>query len=544
MNITYTVVNVNKIPQKKLQEILLDGYLYKINPIIHPKRWLCDLENKIYLPYFGTEKRYSNCVFDVKANATTDIPVYTHHKRTPATERFKVMSKYHQEKFIPDHILECIKEIQLSTATVISINKNYHEWFTIKTKVKGCPVYNHQLADKALEDGKAFSQKNPWVYFLTLTYDFNNLGSDRVFANKYFKEEKQKVIKKLKRKFGVEVQSFTEVTNRGYPHAHLVIYSPRPLCGEKSPPKTVKKIKRGILFDTVKTSITSPVFDLRKATSAKVAGYLVKYIAKSTKTNPESEKGRNGKLSAKKRKELMTNFFPCVYSYRAYSSTFRKRKSPHETDKASLQDFCAEVKQTSRKSNLSPEDTFLMMDEAARRAANLIVFRIKENTNCGQKVFFIKKDPKKPFNKAWYGKSQGKYPSATAEGHLKMCPISCNGCPFRQFIGNNPDFVKSPEKFITFYPFFTEGEFLQHILYIKEVEEQEYKEARRVYFQRLKTYLSQETIKNIREEMTLDEWFWSGRYLRGFNNPNFIPSFDINKYGKVVVHSDIRYLEY
>lgn len=491
--ITILQKNVKNTSLKDLEKLIYNSRIYKYNPKKRVHTWV-QFHNHYYLPLFEEDINQGNsCLFDVPMEYRKEDNSKPKKKRRNRAEFFSRMHGYDTATYIPDKILLHIQDKQLSSAPVISVFQNLYKTITYKAKVKGSKVYNKQLADSALSDAKEFSSTHTWIYFLTSTCDPSLYGGSRQLAFKNHIKERGRITKALKRKYGVQVQYFTEVTNNGWPHTHFVIYSTRPLCQEKERPTAPQSVRRGQLYEFCKKRLAAPIFDLKKATSEKIAGYLVKYIAKTTILDEEKKSKDGVHLTKKHRKEIMTNFFPCVYGYRAYGSTFRKTTQKPAEKTASAGNTFSETKserkellkqylQLRKQENPSEGDIFDLLEKAARRADNLIAFRIKENIPCSLKVQFLSHRQGVIIDKACMGKQLAKNRPFLGRKDIKIINKGCTGCHFHDFIMQNAEEIQKGTFHPTDFPWFTVGEFIQDYTSWENLENEHWKQRAKEQF--------------------------------------------------------------
>lgn len=462
--IAYTHINVNNLSLQELTKIFYDGLLTRATDHKEVRDYYVIDEYQIYIPNLGLGLAHKDCGFEVPEPLQLAGKRAKRRARADKKERFKVIYKHKKDKIISDALLLVMEAIQLATARYISIEREIGKFISYKGTVKGSDAYNYKLMQKCREDAKKMQEGANYFYFLTITYSPNLLSEDRELAFKHFNDAKGKLIKQIKRSFHVNIQCFTEVTNLGYPHAHMIIYSEKPLCSEKKKVTTPQKIKRGKLFDFIQKNVDCPIFDLKKAVPGKLANYLVKYMAKSTKKTDDGKAVKDIKLSKNQRKELMTRYFPCVFNYKSYVTTWTKKKNAKKENKFVNfinyfnQKFGHEMPALEK---LQGMDKIL---EAARRAALLINFRIKENVNCAGRAFFLKRIPFTPLSKRSLGQQEAKFVPAALAGEAIAVPLGCRGCKFRNLLRENyqnPDFL---QKLMTTRPFYTAREAIEIIL--------------------------------------------------------------------------------
>lgn len=481
-NINLIPVSVNDFSQETLAKLVYFSRLFKLNPQVKPDGWFSFLGG-ITVPFFNDDRDLDDtCCMEVPTQLRRKEIKAEKRKRTPREVKFEKVLHYTLLKRIPDKALLQLKDIQLSSANFISILSYFAFATTYKQSVKGDPVYNKKLADKCLADAEIFSIKGKWVYFLTSTYSPNHKGWSRQWAFHFHVEERGKIIKALKRKFGVQVQAFTEVTNNGFPHTHFVIYSERPLCSETEQVKTPKAVKQGKLFNFIRKHLSAPVFDLKKANHDKIAGYLVKYIAKSTNSKKKESDKSEIFLSKSERKEIMTNFFPCLFGYRAYATTFRKSKkseSPKEVLRRKIEnqkeEYISAAEKAYKEFFSGKEETdlsvFDFFEKVGRQADNLIVFRNKENKGCNLRAQLIIKSKGTIFDKSNCGRKAINERPFLKRNDIIIRSKGCPGCTFFDGMIRNSDKIREGGAYFDDFPWFSMAEAINIASSLEKTEE-------------------------------------------------------------------------
>lgn len=481
-NIHLIPVSVNDFSPQQIARMVYFSRIFKINPKIKPDGWFNFLGG-ITVPFFNEDIDLAEtCCMEVPTQLRRQEIKAGKRKRTPREVKFEKVLHYTLLKRIPDKALLQLKDIQLSSANFISILSYFAYAITYKQSVKGDPVYNKKLADKCLQDAEIFSARGKWVYFLTSTYSPNHKGWSRQWAFHFHVQERGKIIKALKRKFNVQVQAFTEVTANGFPHTHFVIYSELPLCSETEQVKTPKAVKQGKLFNFIRKHLSAPVFDLKKANHDKIAGYLVKYIAKSTNSKKDENIKSEIFLSKSERKEIMTNFFPCLFGYRAYATTFRKSKKSESPKEVLLRktenqrkEYLSAAEKAYKEFISGKEETdlavFDLFEKVGRQADNLIVLRNKENKGCNLRAELIIRPKGAIFDKSNCGKKAINERPFLGRKDIKIRPRGCAGCTFYEGMINISDRIRQNKAPFDDLPWFSMAEAINIASSLEKTEE-------------------------------------------------------------------------
>ena len=376
-------------------------------------------------------------------------PEKKERKRKDLDEVFPMRKKINTMEYIPDHFLEAIKERQLSRATHLHLINYDNTRRVFQGRVKGSAPYNYELQQKAIKDAEELAQQYERLYFLTLTYSPNDFGWDREVAFSLFNSKLRKFLKQVKRKYGVEYQLVIEVTNLGYPHAHVILYSNEVIVPESIRCYKKKGIINGEVYTFLKEKWELGFINLQRGYNSKISHYLAKYMGKSNFDADPAKDRKKSKLTKANRKALMTTFFPCMYGYRAYRTSWKKGAD----GKKQVSQVLAQVGGIEESSEQSEkpliEQQRAVIAKALRRRANLIYFSIKENKRCSGMVQIARKTGLKPLKKGYCCLIKGKVHPAIKDGVLQIIPKGCSGCRFLEFIQDN--YAKIMEDPINFF---------------------------------------------------------------------------------------------
>ena len=151
-------------------------------------------------------------------------------------------------------------------------------WF--ESNSKGTKRYNKIQQGKILDFVEEKKNEGKDCFFLTLTCDVKKYASRAYAWENYLKEEVYPVTENLRKHYGAEYVATLESTANGYPHIHMMLFFPHNTFAELKHYHNQQKIKKGRLFDMVKNTVNSEVFDLQAAKGKNLKWYLVKYIGK------------------------------------------------------------------------------------------------------------------------------------------------------------------------------------------------------------------------------------------------------------------------
>ena len=151
-------------------------------------------------------------------------------------------------------------------------------WF--ESNSKGTKRYNKIQQGKILDFVEEKKNEGKDCFFLTLTCDVKKYASRAYAWENYLKEEVYPVTENLRKHYEAEYVATLESTANGYPHIHMMLFFPHNTFAELKHYHNQQKIKKGRLFDMVKNTVNSEVFDLQAAKGKNLKWYLVKYIGK------------------------------------------------------------------------------------------------------------------------------------------------------------------------------------------------------------------------------------------------------------------------
>lgn len=188
-------------------------------------------------------------------------------------------------------------------------------WY--ESNAKGTKRYNKIQQGKILDFVEERKNEGKDCFFLTLTCDVKKYPS-RAFAwENYLKEEVYRVTENLRKHYGAEYVATLESTANGYPHIHMMLFFPHNTFAELKHYHNQQRIRKGRLFNMVKSTVNSEVFDLQAAKGNNLKWYLVKYIGKGIEEDVFSILHKEG--------EWEKSDFKRVQEY-VYLKAFNRRK--------------------------------------------------------------------------------------------------------------------------------------------------------------------------------------------------------------------------
>lgn len=408
---------------------------------------LADGNKLFYNPDLSYKAKH--CSLSVPSLQAGLVPEKKKKERKSRDEIFPMKAKIRNLEYIPDHFLEAMKECQSSRGSYLYLESYDGTKRVFKGMTKGSASYNYKLQQKAIKDAEVLSQEHEFLYFLTLTYSPNDFGHDRDVAFLLFSESLRGYLKEVKRKFGVEWQLVVEVTNKGYPHAHVILYSNKALVPDAIKHMGKKGIITGDFYRFLNEKWQLGFINLQKGYNSKVSHYLAKYMGKSNFDSDPAKDRKTAKLTKANRKALMTTYLPCVYGYRAYRTSWKKGADGKKQVSQVLtqEEGFEEFSEPNEKPLIKQQ--YDVVAKAVRRTANLIYFSIKENKRCSGMVQIARKTGLKPLKKGYCCAIKGKVHPAIRDEVLQIIPKGCSGCKFLEFIQDN--YAKIMEDPVNFF---------------------------------------------------------------------------------------------
>lgn len=469
--ITYPKEIVNHLPLTFFGTVAKNAMVHSLNPVKAPYGYI-QVTGELYLPVFDSMFVKKNpCMFGIPQEFAITMDKKGRGKGRNREDKYKDVYEHESDYTIPDELIQQACDITRDSAPVLAKGRPDRSVFTWRADYKGSAYYMYKQGQKIIQIVKEMAEQFKFSYFLTTTFDTKLFDGSRRKAFRYFIKEQQKMIKAAKRKYGTEAVKVVEVTNRGYPHAHILFFSDKPLGRFGQKKKKTQIIKQGDFYNFLKSKCTLGRIQLKTVENNGVHKYIAKYIAKANFDAEAKGKTKKGKMSQSARKAKMSAIFPSVFGYRAFSYTWSKKKESLkgfiQKVKEQVVDFASKAKSclTSSKNNgnnstkKAPEgsirtripelvgDSLEVRLDAASKAkrslASLISFSIKENKGCAGMLRRLVVAPNKTLNKKIFGtNSLEDFLNLVDETAHQTC-VSCCGCPF---ITKILEFAEHPEE--------------------------------------------------------------------------------------------------
>ena len=197
-------------------------------------------------------------------------------------------------------------------------------WF--ESNAKGTKRYNKVQKGKILDFVEEKKNEGKDCFFLTLTCDVKKYASRAYAWENYLQEEVYRVTENLRKHYEAEYVATLESTANGYPHIHMMLFFPHNTFAELKHYHNQQKIKKGRLFDMVKSSVNSEVFDLQAAKGKNLKWYLVKYIGKGIEEDVFSILNKKGEWNQSDLKQVQEFIYLKAFNRRKLLMTRKNCK--------------------------------------------------------------------------------------------------------------------------------------------------------------------------------------------------------------------------
>lgn len=197
-------------------------------------------------------------------------------------------------------------------------------WF--ESNSKGTKRYNKIQQGKILDFVEEKKNEGKDCFFLTLTCDVKKYPSRAYAWENYLQEEVYPVTENLRKHYEAEYVATLESTANGYPHIHMMLFFPHNTFAELKHYHNQQKIKKGRLFDMVKNSVNSEVFDLQAAKGKNLKWYLVKYIGKGIEEDVFSILNKKGEWKQSDLKQVQEFIYLKAFNRRKLLMTRKNCK--------------------------------------------------------------------------------------------------------------------------------------------------------------------------------------------------------------------------
>jgi len=254
-----------------------------------------------------------------------------------------------------DYLLVSLQQEVLDRRPIIIAIDMLAQRYIFPGKVKGCERYNELLKKTIIKKTKKLLEETLAQYLLTVTCDPKQYSQNLIEMWRQFRDDCNKILRALKRKYGAKYVSVIESTNNGRPHMHIILGMERWVSRYHMKMKNGREIKSGELHKFIEKRSRSKIFKLQKAGGKGLAYYLTKYLAKDIDKVKEYELEKNIKLPTEERKALLTNLMPIMASIRQVSySKFQNENIEFEEDKE-INDLISEVELYSQMPEVFPK---------------------------------------------------------------------------------------------------------------------------------------------------------------------------------------------
>ena len=205
---------------------------------------------------------------------------------------------------------------------------------------KGTERYNKKQRFKIMDATATAVAQGYECFCVTLTYDIERYGHDRLEAWSKFSFHIQKTLHYFINHHHAKVVWVKESTKKGYPHAHCLLCFPKGTIKGYSKMKNGLKIKYGWIFDKVKKFAMSRIFDISVVKGKNLKYYLTKYLTKDDEHSISAMASQTTPYTVEQRKSIYCLFFTTLTGSRTIgiSKALRPQKiNPNEKKEKGLQ---------------------------------------------------------------------------------------------------------------------------------------------------------------------------------------------------------------
>lgn len=205
---------------------------------------------------------------------------------------------------------------------------------------KGTERYNKKQRFKIMDATATAVAQGYECFCVTLTYDIERYGHDRLKAWSKFSFHIQKTLHYFINHHHCKVVWVKESTKNGYPHAHCLLCFPKGTIKGYSKMKNGLKIKYGWIFDKVKKFAMSRIFDISVVKGKNLKYYLTKYLTKDDEHSISAMASQTTPYTSEQRKSIYCLFFTTLTGSRTIgiSKALRPQKiNPNEKKEKGLQ---------------------------------------------------------------------------------------------------------------------------------------------------------------------------------------------------------------
>jgi len=346
-------------------------------------------------------------------------------KKRPAKERFPFACQLLTDGIISEKALLYALKAQLERRPIVIATDEKGEMYIFYGKVKGCEKYNLDLKNKLLRASKKLIQEMKALYLLTITCDTKIYGEDRLNATKVFREDCNKTLRALKRKYGAKYVAVIEFTKNGYPHMHVLLGLPYWAERYDIKRQNGSVIKSGRLHSFIKKRSKSKVFCLQKAGGKGLQYYLTKYLAKDLDKLKDLAENPERKLTKEERKTLLTNVMPILADIRQISYSKFDYDTYDNIEDKELDKLISEVEEYAKLGKIFPKGKIA-----------LILLLTKLTATCCSGAYIASGVGTKPKFEYRMGYHSSIFKEDWKVLNTECRSLGCNGCIYSNMVRN------------------------------------------------------------------------------------------------------------
>ena len=320
-NIKYYSENVKHFSEKEQKQIVVQSYISTLfgNDFAPIKSAYINADTEFRF-YRTSQDTVKGCPLDMPKSLTYGNAIITpkQHKRHKLHFTFAQLYDCARNGNIPNIVLAKAYQKQLKKSPLIRSVDGKGATHYFRGAIKGMPAYNKKYKYRLWDWCDALQSLGGYFYFLTITYSPNQHGIDIIQAWKTFKKQLDTLFNQLRKAYGIEYASVCEATTKGYPHAHIILQSAKPLHDTSKKYKGGDPIFDGQFREYLVEHVPSPIFKLQYATTGGLKGYLAKYVSKTKITDVSKFIKNPTKVSKEWRKALASCILPVASGVRQF----------------------------------------------------------------------------------------------------------------------------------------------------------------------------------------------------------------------------------
>ena len=377
----------------------------------------------------------NKCCLNIPAQYVLD-PSYkpsSDKKRLLASQKYSQFWREACKGLPSDEALRASVKTFLDTLLYYGFEDSQGKWRTFTANAKGTTRYNKKVASQIQDQLDYFSNLGWETFALTITYDVEKFGKNRIKAWKMYTKHINNVLENLRKHYQCQYLWVKESTKNGYPHAHIVVCLPPNTVKGYKHMQNGKSLHYGWIYNYFKSRVDSRIFELQAIKGKNVKYYLTKYISKFSEEDINSCNEENHEFTDAERKRLYCLFFTKVTNTRQWGST--KYRYDDEDEEKLNENSELSSAESSAHSTPQNEPERIFQSRATLRAKRAHLIKLCTNPPCGM-LNPLYSAPYKDLNGVGakvFDKKDLENPENIEKIKSVMKPIHCSGCFWSEF---------------------------------------------------------------------------------------------------------------